>query len=46
MNSVVGTFKKYEVITESTETEEINSIGYYAWAQPESAYYIVPYFLF
>lgn len=45
MDSVKGTFTKYEGITTSSETEPINSIGHYTWAPPESADYIVPYYM-
>lgn len=39
------TFTKYESSTTSKEYQSISSINNYAWAQPESADYIVPYFL-
>lgn len=45
MDGVKGTLTKDEGITTSSETEPINSRGHFAWAQPESAGYIVPYFL-
>lgn len=40
MNKVNGTFSKYE----STESG-IHNIGHFAWAEPESEDYLVPYFL-
>lgn len=45
MNNVKSTFTKYEGINTSTKMELINSVGHYAWAQMESADYIMPYFL-
>lgn len=45
MNSIKSTFTKYQGVTTTGKTEPINSIGHYMWTQPESADYIVPYFL-
>ena len=41
MNGVKGHFTKYQGLT----TTGIHNIGHFAWAQPESSDYIVPYFL-
>lgn len=40
MNKVNGNFVKYK----ATENE-IHNIGHFAWAEPESEDYLVPYFL-
>lgn len=40
MNEISGHFQKYE----GTETG-IHNVGHFAWAQPKSGDYIVPYFL-
>lgn len=45
MHSVKCTFTRYENYTESSEYENLKSIGQYAWAQLESADYVVLYFL-
>lgn len=45
INSVMGTFTKYESKTDSTAYQSLKSVSNYAWAQPELADYFVPYFL-